>query len=365
MMSGPMPAPRPHILALAPYPLSERSGTGGGRPILLAQNENAAPPCPAAIEAAQAAMADLNRYPEGDAASLRHAIAAAENISADRIICGAGSMELISLLAQAYLGPGDEMVVSEHGYLFFRTVAESVGARFVLAPERRLCVEVDAMLRQVGPRTRMVCLANPNNPTGTLLSSSEIRRLRASLRPDIILVLDGAYAEYVNRPDYDPGIELVETTANTVMVRTFSKVHGLASLRIGWGYFPHAIADIINRIRHPNNVAAPGLAAAAAAIADRGHAEKIREANAELLAWLTRELRQLGLSPDDSHGNFLLLPFGSPQNAATAYLFLKARDIMLRPMSAYGLGDRLRVTIGSHDELLVLRDALRVWTSRH
>jgi histidinol-phosphate aminotransferase len=360
---APSPAPRPHLRALAPFALANRSVAAHLRAIHLAQNENAVAPGAAAMAAMRAAIATINRYPEADAASLRHAIAKAENLPVDRIICGAGSMELLALLAQAYLGPDDEIVISRYGYVFFRTVAELAGARFVLAPERDFRTDIDAMLACVGPRTRMVFIANPNNPTGSLLSQSEIRHLRAALRSDIILVIDAAYAEYVTEPGYEPGAALVDAGSNTVMMRTFSKVHGLAGLRIGWGYFPAAIADVVDRMRHPNNVNSVAIAAAAAAVADRAHVATVRAANSALRTSFVQELRRMGFAPRDSHANFVLLPFASPEHAAAAREFLKARGILVRPMSAYGLDQCLRITIGTADEMRTVGDALRAWRS--
>jgi histidinol-phosphate aminotransferase len=346
---------------LAPFALADRSVAAHLRAIHLAQNESAAPPGRAALEAMRTAIADINRYPEADAATLRHAIAEAERLPADRVICGAGSMELLALLAQAYLGPDDEIVISEYGYVFFRTVAQLVGARFVLAPERDFRADVDAMLSRVGPRTRMVFIANPNNPTGSLLPPAEIRRLRAGLRSDIILVIDAAYAEYVTEAGYDPGVELVQAGVNTVMTRTFSKIHGLAGLRVGWGFFPEPIADIINRMRHPNNVSTVAIAGAAAAIADRAHIAAARATNAALRTSFMEQLRQAGFTPCDSHANFALLPLASAHQAAAAREFLKARGILVRPMSAYGLGQCLRITVGAPDEMRAVGDALQAW----
>jgi histidinol-phosphate aminotransferase len=357
------PAPRPHILSLARYELAELPPAGLKRAIYLSQNENASPPSPAAIEAARLALAESNRYPHGDAGPLRHAIAAAEGLSAERIVCTAGSMELLSLLSQAYLGPGDEAVVSEHGYLFFRTAARQASATVAVAPERDLAMDVDAILGRVGPRTRMVMLANPNNPTGSVLVGPEIRRLAKALRGDIMLVLDSAYADYVGEPDYEDGAALVEETGNTVMIRTFSKIHGLAGLRIGWGYFPAAIAETINRIRQPNGVTQPGMAAAAVSIADRVRMAAQRKANAETRDWFTRQVAAMGLRPYPSHGNFMLIRFAGAPDAADAYSFLKGEGIFLRPMSAYGLGDCLRITIGSIEEMRALAEALQTWTA--
>ena len=357
------PAPRPHVLSLARYELAELPPAGLKRVIHLSQNENASHPSPAAMEAARSALTEVNRYPHGDAGPLRHAIADAERLSAERIVCTAGSMELLSLLAQAYLGPGDEVVVSEHGYLFFRTVARQVGANFAVAPERDLAMDVDAVLDRVSPRTHMILLANPNNPTGSMLPGAEIRLLRKALREDIMLVLDAAYADYVNEPDYESGAALVEETGNTVMIRTFSKIHGLAGLRVGWGYFPAAIAEIINRIRQPNGVTQPGMAAAAVSIADRDRIRAQRKTNAETRDWFSRQVAAMKLRPYRSHGNFMLARFAGPPDAADAYRFLKGEGIFLRPMSAYGLADCLRITIGSIEEMRALAAALQAWTS--
>jgi histidinol-phosphate aminotransferase len=360
----PSPAPRPHVLAMAPFMLADRAVAPGLKPIHLAQNESPTGPGPAALAALRDATEDLNRYPEADAATLRHAIGAAERLDADRIVCGSGSMELLALLAQAYLGPGDEIVISQYGYVFFRTLAELVGARFVLAPERDYRTDIDAMLARVTPRTRMVLVANPNNPTGSLLPPSEIARLRAGLRGDIILVVDAAYAEYVTEPDFDPGTALVDAGADTVMMRTFSKIHGLAGLRVGWGYFPAPIAEIVNRMRNPNNVTAIGIAVAAAAIADRAHIAATREATARLRARFIADLRRLGLAPCDSHANFVLLPFASTEQAASARAFLKARGILIRPMTAYGLDQCLRISLGTPEEMQAVTDAFRLWKTQ-
>jgi len=354
------PLPRDHIPSLEPYRLAER-GSAGPRLIRLDQNENAADPSPAALAAAQAALIEANRYPEGDAASLRAAIAETEGVPAGQIICGAGSMELLGLIAQAYLRPGDEAVVSRYGYLYFRSVAQANGASAVLAPERGLSAEVDALLASVTARTRILFLANPNNPTGTLLEKRELDRLRANLREDIILVLDAAYAEYVIASDYDPGATLVAAGSNTVMLRSFSKIHGLAGLRVGWGYFPAEIASMLNRIRHPNSVSAPGIAAAAAAIRDWAHIAAVRQANADLRDWFTAALRSFGFEAGQSHGNFLLLPFADAAAAAAAYGHLKRDGIMLRPMDGYGLSHCLRVTLGVREEMELLLQGLAAW----
>ncbi len=360
-MTGPArPQPRDHILSLAPYKLAP-GGPAGRRLIRLDQNENAAAPSPAAVEAARAALRRLNRYPEGDARSLREAIAEAEGLPAERILCGNGSMELLGLIAQAYLGPGDEALMSQYGYLYFRTAAAASGARVVLAPERGFRAQVDALLGRVGPRTRVLFLANPNNPTGSLLGRREIERLRAGLSDDILLVIDAAYAEYVREGDYEPGAALVEAAPNTVMLRSFSKIHGLAGLRVGWAYAPASLAEVLNRIRHPNNVNAVGMAAAAAAIRERGHIAGRREANAAARERLANGLAALGFAPPPSHGNFVLIPFVGEAAAAAAYAHLAREGILLRGMAGYGLGDCLRATVGTPEEIDATLGALKTW----
>jgi histidinol-phosphate aminotransferase len=357
------PAAHAHILALAPYELAEPAPAGLTQAIHLDQNENATPASPAALEAARRTLEEAHRYPHGDAGPLREAIAAAEGLAADRIICAAGSMELLSLLGQAYLSAGDEVVVSQHGYLLFRNVARHAGAGIAMAPEPDLALSVDRFLEKVGPRSRMLLLANPNNPSGSLLSGAEIRRLHAGLREDVLLVLDGSYAEYVIDAGYDPGAVLVDSTSNTVMIQTFYKIHGLAGLRVGWGYFPAAIADVLNRIRHPNGVTQPGMAAAAVAIGEQGRVAHLRASNAALRNRLAGELSRLGLQPYPSHGNFLLTRFASAARAAHAFRHLRAEGIFVRPMGGYGLADCLRISIGTAEETGILVEALSAWSA--
>src|SRR5918999_2526993 len=256
-----VPAPKPGILDIEPYVPGESSVSERIRPIKLSSNENPLGAGPKAIEAYKAAAGRLGRYPDGAATVLRQAIARAYGLNPDRIVCGAGSDELLNLLAHAYLGPGDEAIFTEHGFLVYRIATLASGAIPVAAPEKDLRTDVDAILARVTPRTRVVFIANPNNPTGTYIPFDEVRRLRRGLPDNVLLILDAAYAEYVRRNDYEAGLELVATTANTVMTRTFSKIHGLAALRLGWIYCPAAIADVLNRIRGPFNVSGPALAA--------------------------------------------------------------------------------------------------------
>ncbi|HRN84048.1 MAG TPA: histidinol-phosphate transaminase, partial [Hyphomicrobium sp.] len=242
------PKPRPGVLDIEAYVPGESYVPGGLKPIKLSSNETPLGPSPRAVEAFRTAATSLERYPDGQAAELRQAIARRFGLDANRIVCGAGSDELISLITHAYLGPGDEGLFTEHGFLLYRIVVLAAGATPVVVPETDLRADVDAILAHVTPRTRMVFLANPNNPTGTYLPIDEVRRLRTGLPSDTLLVLDAAYAEYVRRNDYEAGLELVATTENTVMTRTFSKIFGLAGLRIGWAYCPEAVADALNRI---------------------------------------------------------------------------------------------------------------------
>ncbi len=348
-MANAAPQPRPGILDIAPYVPGESKLPSGKTPIKLSSNETPLGPSPAAIAAYTRAAGALEHYPDGAGTKLHAAIAARYGLASDRIVCGAGSDELLSLLAHAYLGPGDEAIFTEHGFLLYRIVILANGATPVVAPETDLCTDVAAILQRVTERTKMVFLANPNNPTGTYISFDEVRALREKLPAHVLLVLDAAYAEYVQRNDYEAGIELVATTNNTVMTRTFSKIHGLAGLRLGWAYCPEAVADVLNRIRGPFNVSSPAIAAGAAAMADVAHVETAAKHNARWLPWLAAELEKLGLKVTPSVANFLLVHFpgGAGKDAHAADAFLKARAIIVRRVDAYGLPHALRITVGT------------------
>ena len=358
-------APRPGILDIAPY-VPGRSALDGARPVIkLSSNETPFGPSPKAIEAYLAAVATLSRYPDGSARALREAIAKLYGLDPDRIVCGAGSDELLNLLAQAYLGPGDEAIYTEHGFLVYKIAILGAGATPVVAPERELTADVDAILACVTPATRMVFLANPNNPTGTYLPFDEVKRLRAGLPDDVLLVLDAAYAEYVRANDYEAGIELVATTPNTVMTRTFSKIYGLASLRLGWAYCPPAIADALNRIRGPFNVSGPAIAAGIAALADLPHLEQAVQHNEDWRVRMADALKRLGLGVTPSAANFLLVHFreGNGKSAAEADRFLHSRRIILRRVAEYGFPGALRLTIGSEADNLAVVEALTAFMS--
>ena len=343
------PVPKPGILDIAPYVGGRAEAAGAAAPIKLSSNESALGPSPRAIAAFQAASGKLEFYPEGSARILRDAVGEAFGLEPARIVCGNGSDELLTLLAHGYLRPGDEVLFSEHAFLVYRIATLANSAIPVVAPEKDLRVDVDAMLAAVTPKTRLVYLANPNNPTGSYLPHDEVRRLHAGLRPDILLVIDAAYAEFVRRNDYEAGIELVANNDNVVMTRTFSKVHGLAGLRVGWAYCPAPVVDVLTRIRGPFNVSTPAQLAAAAALKDRAHAETTVAHNETWRDWLTQNIRALGLRVDDSVGNFVLIHFADAKESTAADAFLNRRGLILRGVAAYGLPQCLRLTVGTDD----------------
>jgi histidinol-phosphate aminotransferase len=343
------PSPKPGVLDIAPYVGGRASAPGVSKVHKLSANENPLGPSPAAVAAYVEAQKGLEQYPEGSARILREAIGATFGLDPARIVCGGdGSDELLTMLGNAYLRAGDEVIFTEHAFLVYRIVTLANSAVPVVVPETDLRADVDAILKAVTPRTRMIYLANPNNPTGTYLPHSEVRRLHAGLRPDILLVIDAAYAEYVRRNDYESGIEMVANFNNVVMTRTFSKI-GLGGLRVGWAYCPAGVADVLNRIRGPFNVSMPQQLAAAAAVKDRAHIDKSVEHNTRWLSWLTDEIRKLGLRVDDSVGNFMLIHFKDKQTADAADAFLTARGLILRPVGNYGLPQCLRLTVGTED----------------
>jgi histidinol-phosphate aminotransferase len=355
------PLPRPGILDIAAYVPGKSAAPVGVTLRKLSSNETPLGPSPRAVEAYRGAAEKLALYPDGASTALREAIAGAYGLDATRIVCGAGSDEILSLLTNAYLGPGDEGVFTEHGFLVYRIAIQAAGGIPVVAKEQAHTADVDAILAAVTARTKIVFLANPNNPTGTYLPFDEVKRLHAGLRPDILLVLDAAYAEYVRRNDYASGLELVSTSDNVVMTRTFSKIHGLAALRLGWCYAPAAVADALNRIRGPFNVSAPAIAAGVAAIADKAHVEATIAHNDHWLAAMSDGLAALGLKVTPSVGNFLLVHFSRSDRhgAKAADAFLTSRGLILRAVGAYGLPDALRLTIGDAAANEAVLDTLR------
>jgi histidinol-phosphate aminotransferase len=354
------PVPKPGILDISPY-VPGKSGSGlSGRVFKLSANETPLGPSPKAIEAYKAAAAHLHDYPEGSARVLREAIGHKYGLDPGRIICGTGSDELLNLLANAYLGPGDEAVHTTHGFLVYPIATLSNGATNVVAPERNFTADVDSILDVVTARTKVVWLANPNNPTGTYVPFDEVKRLRAALPAHVLLVLDAAYSEYVSRNDYEAGIELVATTENTVMTRTFSKIYGLAALRVGWMYGPQHIVDAVNRIRGPFNVSIPAMQAGIAALEDAAHTETSRVHTDHWRQWLTEEIGKLGLKVTPSVANFILIhfPLEAGKTSVDADAFLTQRGLILRALKNYHLPHALRLTIGTEEANRLVVEAL-------
>jgi histidinol-phosphate aminotransferase len=347
------PVPGPGILDIAPYVGGDAKLAGFERPIRLASNESALGPSPKAVAAYRALAGEIHRYPDGSADELRHALGTAYDLDPARIVCGAGSDELIGLLQRAYAGPDTEVLYSRHGFLMYPIGALSVGATPIAAAERDLTADVDAILARVTERTRIVFIANPNNPTGTYLSASEMMRLHAGLPSHVLLVIDAAYAEFVNRNDYEPGIKLVDRADNVAMLRTFSKIYALAGLRLGWGYFPPAIADVLNRVRGPFNVSAAALAAGVAALDDTEALARARAHNDRWQPWLSERLAALGLPLTPSVGNFVLprFPETGPHTADAAFAFLQQHGILTRKVGGYGLPHHIRITVGTGEEM--------------
>jgi histidinol-phosphate aminotransferase len=336
--------PQPGIMDIALYEGGKSHVAGIANALKLSSNENPFGPSDKVKEAFQRTVHGLHRYPNTDHAALREAIAEVHGLDAGRIICGVGSDEIITFLCQAYAGPKDEVVFTEHGFLMYRISAMAVGATPVEVAERERTADVDAILAACGSRTRLVFIANPNNPTGTMISAAEMARLADGLPPKAILVLDGAYAEYVE--GYDGGAALVDARSNVVMTRTFSKIYGLGGLRIGWGYGPKAIIDVLNRIRGPFNLSTTALEAAEAAVRDQDHLVRCRTENARMRTWLAQALAELGVPSDTSMANFILARFASPEEAEACDAFLQEHGLIVRRVAGYKLPHCLRITVG-------------------
>ncbi|MBC6406907.1 MAG: histidinol-phosphate transaminase [Rhodobacteraceae bacterium] len=336
--------PQPGILAIAPYRAGQAQVAGRRQVLKLSSNENPYGPSPKACAAFHDAGQSLHRYPSSTHKELREAIANTYGLDADRLIIGAGSDEIIALLCQAYAGPQDEVLHSAHGFAMYRISALAAGATPIAVAERNRVADVEALLAAAGERTRLVFLANPNNPTGTMVPHSALARLADGLPAQAILVLDGAYAEYV--ADYDGGAQLAETRCNTVMTRTFSKLYGLGGLRIGWGYGPPQIIDVLNRVRGPFNITSPSLAAAKAAVLDQAYAADCQRRNAHWREWLAAALARHGVPSDPSCANFILARFADPAEAAACDAALQRHGIILRRVEEYGLPNCLRITVG-------------------
>tara|TARA_R110000787_G_scaffold3148_2_gene12586 strand:- start:839 stop:1930 length:1092 start_codon:yes stop_codon:yes gene_type:complete len=358
--------PLPHVLNIKPYVPGGKLAGAKGRVAMLASNENPFGPSPKAIEAMREAAASVHVYPDPGYGALREAIAAATGIAdPNRIAVSSGSDEIIHLLTQCYAGPGDEILQTEHAFSMYAVSAMSHGATCISVPETDLTAGANAILGGVSERTKILFLANPNNPTGTMMTVEALTALQDALPPHVLFVIDGAYAEYVS-PDYEAAIrDLVDRRSNTVMMRTFSKIHGLAAARLGWAYLPQQVSGVFQRIRGPFNVNGLAVAAGIASIGDTDFLTKSREHNTLWRAKLTEALEAMGLPTPQSHANFVIPDFGSAERAAAANEWLKARDILVRAVGGYGLPTRLRISVGSAEDNEAVLAALKDFTASH
>lgn len=336
--------PQPGVMDIALYKGGQSHVDGIENVLKLSSNENPFGPSEAAKEALVRASHDLHRYPSTDHACLRAAIGDVWGLDPDRIICGAGSGEILMLIAQAYAGPGDELLFTEHGFAMYPIYANANGAKPVVVPERERVVDVDILLNACTKKTKIVYIANPANPTGTMIGEADLARLADGIPKGALLVLDGAYAEFVD--GYDAGKALVESRDNVMMTRTFSKIYGLGGLRIGYGYASQDIIDVLMRLRGPFNLSAPALAAAEAAVRDVTHTDKCRTENARMRDWMAGALAEMGLPSDTSTANFILVRFASAEDAVACNDHLTTQGILVRYVGGYGLPNCLRITVG-------------------
>ncbi len=358
-------AVRPGILGIAPYVGGESKVEGVQRVTKLSSNEGALGPSPKAIEAYKSAAENFHRYPDGNSADLRKTIATKHNIPENQIICTSGSDQVISLLCQAYAGPGDEVIHTRHAFLMYSISARAHGATPVPVPEINLTADIEAMAKAVTPKTKIVFLANPNNPTGSMVPWSALVALREKLPGDVLLVIDSAYAECVTDDNYTAGHELVKQYGDVIITRTFSKLYGLGGLRLGWGHGPEEVIGVLNRIRDPFNVSLPAQVAGIAALKDEAFLNKAIAHNTKWREWTADELTALGLKVYPSQGNFVLVSFGTAQRAEEARLYMKVKGILTRQMGAYDLGDCLRITIGTGEEMELVKATLTSYVLRY
>ena len=356
-----MPTTRRNVIGELPaYELAVQSVPAGKRLIQLGQNELGIEPSPVAVDAIRRSASHLTRYPDPDHVALRTAIAAQHGLRPDLIACGAGSMELMGLLTTAYGEPGAEVIVSEYSYKFFRVQCAIAGASVRVVAEPDLRADINALAAAVTEHTRLVFLVDPNNPTGWRLEHGAVPKLRDTLPEDVLLIVDGAYADFITDPGHETGFDLVDRGNNVAVLRTFSKAYGLAGARVGWMYAPADVVDTVNRIRPPNSITSQSMAAAQAAVADTEHLDAVvTEVNRTREAFCARA-RTLGLSVSPSAGNFVLVHFDRnvQQSASRVYAGLLEQGIVVRPMNAYNLPDSVRITIGSAEEMDTLADEL-------
>jgi len=351
------PTPKPGVLDIAPYVPGKAKVEGVAEPLKLSANENVLGASPLAKAAYASAVDSLHVYPDGRASGLREAIAQRFRLAPERLVFGCGSDEIFQLLNQAFLEPGDNIVQGQYGFGAYAIGARACQGEVRTAPEPGYRIDVDEILAQVDARTRIVFIANPGNPTGTYVTGEAVRRLHAGLAPSVILVLDGAYAEFVDDPAFEDGVDLARDSENVVVTRTFSKLHGLAALRVGWAYMPAAIADAVDRIRLPFNLNVPAQLAAVAALGDDDFQARTLALMAQWRPWLAQQLGGLGLEPVPSAANFVLVGFPRTpgRTAAEAAAFLERRGLIVRGVAGYGLPDHLRITVGleAHNRAVV------------
>ncbi len=338
------------IFEIKPYKQGASKAGNVDKVIKLSSNENPFGTSPYAIEAIKKSASNIGRYPDGSCTELRNSISARYNLNANNIICGAGSDEIIALLCQAYAGKGDEIIYTSHGFLMYPISAARVGAIPVVAEEKNLRTDIESIIAKVTDRTKIIFIANPNNPTGSYITKDEMRQLRNSLPDNVLLVIDAAYAEYVEAEDYSSGFELAEEYDNVVVTRTFSKIYGLGGLRIGWSYSQNGIADVLNRVRGPFNVSSIAQAAAIAAINDIEFEDKSRQHNNKWRKIVSDKLSDIGLIAYPSVANFVLVKFANNETANKANEYLKSNGIIGRAMVEYSLPEYMRFTIGLEEE---------------
>ncbi len=352
-----LPAPRPGILEITPYKPGKSSAEGVAHPVKLSANENILGCSPAAREAFVAAAETLGQYPDGQGGGLRAAVAERYRLEPERLILGCGTDEIFAQINQTYLQAGDNIVQGEFGFGAYAIGARANQAEVKFAAETNYRIDVDTILEQVDERTRLVFVANPANPTGTFLPLAEVERLHAGLPGHVILVLDGAYAEFNTDPTFSDGIDLARQADNIVVTHTFSKLHGLAALRVGWAYAPAAVAEAVDRIRLPFNTSHAAQSAAVAALADEGFQARSLAHVEQWRPWLTQQLGGLGLDVVPSSANFVLVGFqrSGGRVAAEAEAFLASRGLLVRGVGGYGLPDHLRLTIGleTHNRAMI------------
>jgi histidinol-phosphate aminotransferase len=339
--------PQPGIMDIALYQGGQSHVAGVAHVIKLSSNENPFGPSPKAIEAVRDSAATLHRYPSTDHAPLRDAIGARHGLEPARIICGVGSDEVLQFVAQAYAGPGDEVIYTEHGFSMYPIIARMAGATPVMVPEKDRHVDVDNILAAVTGQTRIVFVTNPGNPTSTMIPESELVRLAEALPDSCLMVIDGAYAEFVD--DFDGGASIVDRFDNVIMTRTFSKVYGLGGMRVGWGYAAQSIIDVLNRVRQPFNLSLTALAAAEAAVKDEEFLSHCQTENARLRVWLSDELAKIGVPSDASCTNFILARFTDQAEAEACDDYLKTQGLIVRRVAGYNLPNALRITVGDED----------------